>query len=309
MKIQLPGRIWNFKDDKDGNEIGEFSEYKKDNEVYVDGIHYNDMKDVYAKRQKHKWDNWILYCGDEGDGKSMMAKEDCYVMAHLCDGKFGVEQISWTPKQFGNLIDESPPGYSILYDEGITGLDTQRTMSAVNHILRVKSTMCRKKRLFVAICIPSLFDIQKGIAIRRTFGMVKIYTNETQRGMFTYYNRTNKRKLYIKGKQFEDMDIHKGGPPSRFLKWSFIDEKLYEKRKDEAHKEIYNETESFNKFKEQRNALLNIMYNNGWKQGKISESMKKYTTFNLSSQQISNITSDYVKNSRDIGFSRLPVPN
>ncbi len=293
MKIKLPGQLWNFKDDKDGNEAGYFSDYKEDNEVYMDGIHYNDLKNVYTRRQKSKWDNWILYVGDEGDGKSMMAKEDCYVMAHLCGGKFGLEQIAWTPKQFGKLIDESPIGYSVLYDEGITGLDTQRTMSAVNHVLRVKSTMCRKKRLFVAICIPSLFDIQKGIAIRRSFGMVKIYTNETKRGLFTYYNRTNKRRLYIKGKQYEDMEAYKGGPPSRFLKWSFIDEKEYEKKKDEAHNEIYQETEVFNKYKEQRNVFVYILHQKGMSHRRISERMKELTTQTLTTNAIQDITSEY----------------
>ncbi|KKK79773.1 hypothetical protein LCGC14_2830130 [marine sediment metagenome] len=293
MKIQLPGRLWNFRDDKDGNEIGEFFDYKEDNEVYVDGIHYSDMKNVYARRQKNKWDNWILYCGDEGDGKSMMAKEDCYIMAHLCDGKFGIDQISWQPKQFGKLIDISPPGYSVLYDEGITGLDTQRTMSEVNHILRVKSTMCRKKRLFVAICIPSLFDIQKGIAIRRSFGMVKIYTNETKRGMFTYYNRLNKRTLYIKGKRYEDMNAHKGGPPSRFLKWSFIDEKEYEIRKEKAHQDVYQETDKFNKYKEQRNVVIHILHKKGMTHRRISERMKELTSKALSTASIQEISAKY----------------
>lgn len=299
MKIKLPGRLWNFKDDNQGNEIGEFSEYKKDNEVYIDGLHYNILKDVYTRRQKSKWDNWVLYVGDEGDGKSMIGKQDCYVMANLCGGEFSVDQIAWQPKQFGRLIDESPPGYSVLYDEGITGLDTQRTMSEVNHILRVKSTMCRKKRLFVAICVPSLFDIQKGIAIRRSFGMIKIYTNETKRGFFTYYNRLNKRKLYIRGKKYEDMEAHRGGPPSRFLKWSFIDEKEYEIKKDEAHKEIYKEKDFFNKYKEQRNALINMVhYEFNINQTKIAEGMSKFTDHNISRTQINDITSKYKQSTK-----------
>ncbi len=223
----------------------------------------------------------------------MIGKQDCYVMANLCGGEFGVDQIAWQPKQFGRLIDESPPGYSVLYDEGITGLDTQRTMSEVNHILRVKSTMCRKKRLFVAICIPSLFDIQKGIAIRRSFGMVKIYTNETIRGLFTYYNRTNKRKLYIKGKQFEDMEAQRGGPPSRFLRWSFIDEKEYELRKEKAHQDIYQETDKFNKYKEQRNVVIYILHKKSMTNRRISERMKELTSQPLSMDAIQDITAKY----------------
>ncbi len=297
MKIQLPGRMWNFKEDSNGNEIGHFGEYQNNNEIYIDQLHYNNMRNVFAKRQKSKWDNWILYCGDEGDGKSMMAKQDCYVMSQLCGGKFTIDQIAWQPKQFGELIDNSPFGYSILYDEGITGLDTQRTMSEVNHILRIKSTMCRKKRLFVAICIPSLFDIQKGIAVRRSFGMVKIYTDEVKRGYFTYYNRYNKRKLYIKGKQFEDMDAQRGGPPSKFLKWSFIDEGEYEKRKDKAHAEVYQETDNFNKYKEQRNVLIHILYNEkGVNNRKISEKMKELTSHSLSTQAITEISAKYKQN-------------
>jgi len=303
MKVQLPGRMWNFKEDDKGNEIGQFSEYKKENEVYVDGFHYSDMKNVYAVRQKHKWDNWILYCGDEGDGKSMIAKQDCYIMSQLCGGKFTIDQIAWQPKQFAALIDKEGPGTSILYDEGITGLDTQRTMSEVNHILRIKSTMCRKKRLFVAICIPSLFDIQKGIAIRRSFGMVKIYTNEVSRGFFIYYNRRNKRQLYIKGKKFEDMDAHKGDSPSRFLKWSFIDETEYEIRKDAAHNDTYKETDEFNKYQEQRNVVLSILYQKeGMTHKKISENMKKLTPHYLSSRSIGDIASKYKDSSKDITF-------
>jgi len=303
MKLQLPGEMWNFKDDKDGNEVGNFAEYKKNNEVYIDKVHYGNLKNVFTRRQRSKWDNWILYCGDEGDGKSMIAKQDCYIMAQLCGGKFTVDQVAWTPKQFGHLIDTSPPGYSVLYDEGITGLDTQRTMSEVNHILRIKSTMCRKKRLYVAICIPSLFDIQRGIAIRRTFGMVKIYTNETKRGFFVYYNRTNKRRLYIAGKRFEDMEAWRGASPSRFLKWSFINETQYEERKDKAHVDIYKSTEKFSKYKDQRNAFVNMMYFDFHKtQKEIAEKMKKYTTATLTNVGIHEITSEYTKNSRESGL-------
>jgi len=293
MKIKLPGRMWEFKNDRNGNEIGEFKPYSKENEIYIDGLHYDRLKNVYTKRQKHQWDNWIIYAGDEGDGKSTMAKQDCYIMSKLCGGKFDVNQISWEAKHFDRLIDESEPGDSVLYDEGITGLDTQRTMSEVNHILRVKSTMCRKKKLFVGICIPSLFDLQKGIAVRRSFGMVKVYSDEVKRGFFTYYNRLTKRILYIKGKKFEDMDAHKGANPSRFLLWSFIDEIKYEKRKDEAHREISKEKSVFSRYKVQRNALIKWMwFEKKLTQKKIAEILSEGTNIDVTRQTIQQILAE-----------------
>lgn len=309
MKIKLPGKIWKFKDDARGNEAGEFGEYKEDNDVYIDGLHYSNMKNVFTRRQRSKWDNWIIYAGDEGDGKSLIAKQDCYIMAHLCGGKFDVTQTAWQANKFAKLIDDSSAGDSVLYDEAITGLDTQRTMSEVNHILRIKSTTCRKKRLFVAICIPSLFDLQKSIAVRRSFGMVKVYTNEVKRGYFTYYNRSSKRKLYIQGKRFEDMDAWRGGPPSRFLRWSFVDEVEYEKMKDSEHTEIYKETAQFNKYKDQRNAFINMLYHKyNIKQINIAKDMKEFTNHNLSHDSIQVITSEYKnkyqENQENVDFSR-----
>ena len=188
-------------------------------------------------------------------------------------------------------MDESNPGDSVLYDEGITGMDSQRSMSEVNHILKVKSTMCRKKRLFVAICIPSLFDLQKGIAVRRTKGMCKVYADKVQRGYYSYYNSKQKKLLYIMGKKYDDMDAVKGGPPSRFLRWSFIDEAKYEELKDKAQEQFNKKDNSFNKYKEQRDALINMIIKEvGWTQTKIAEVMKKYSSEPLKQRSLSDIS-------------------
>lgn len=281
MKIELPGKIWEFKEDSRGNEIGNFGEFKEKNEVYIDRLHNEHLK-IYAQRQKNKWDNWVIYSGYEGDGKSTLAKQDCYIMANLCKGNFTHNQVAFEPMRFSKLLDESNIGDSVLYDEGITGMSSQRTMSNVNHILKVKSTMCRKKRLFVAICIPSLFDLAKQIAIRRTIGMCKIYAEKTIRGQFVYYNRSQKRILYIKGKKFEDMNATKGGPASRFLRWSFIDEYKYEQEKDKAQEILFKEEQPINKFKIQRDALIKMITDEAqWPYKRVCERLEELTNIPL----------------------------
>ena len=308
MHIKIPGRLWEFKEDGKGNEVGEFLEYKEDNEVYYDGYHFQRLKEIYLARQKAKWDNWIVYTGDEGDGKSTLAKQDCYVMAWLSGGTFDVNKIAWSPEAFAKLIDNSNVGDSVLYDEGITGMDSQRSMSEVNHTLKVKATMCRKKRLFVAICIPSLFDLQKNIAIRRSFGMVKVYTNRTERGFFVYYNSASKRKLYILGKKFEDMDCVKGASPSRFLRWSFLDETAYEKLKDEGHLLVNNLGIRDQKFMKQRDALIKSMFNKykvDYKE--IENSILEYTKFGLDESTIRKIINNYYEDSADESTYLAPV--
>ncbi len=293
MKLKLPGQLWNFKQDDKGDEVGHASEYSDKNEVYVDRLHQENLG-VYQTRQEHKWDNWIIYCGDEGDGKSTKAKQDCYIMAHNCGGIFDNNKIAWDAETFGKLIDESKPGDSVLYDEAITGLSSKRAMSQVNHVLKIKATMCRKKRLFIAICIPSLFDVEKSIAIRRSLGMVKVYADKARRGYFVYYNKTQKRMLYIKGKQFEDMNAVKGGPASRFLNWSMLNETEYEEMKDKAQLKINTETEVVNKYKEQRNALINIMIKEfNCTQVKVSQLLNLYTKYSMQPRTLSDVYKEF----------------
>lgn len=261
------------------------------NSVYVDGYLHHNINE-FKKRNKKKWDTWLVISGDEGDGKSTFAKQICHIYS---DGKFTLDNIAWTPKQFKKIVTNVPHKSTVLYDEAISGLSSRRAMSLINTTLISMAAQCRKRRLFVCVLLPSFHDLDKNIAIHRSRGLIHIYAAKDVRGFFKYFTKESKKILYVKGKKYYDMSCVKETFKGRFTDWTLIDEDEYEKRKDKALEELNEENINTNPSKQlvHRNAMFKWAIDEGWTQKGIAKKLSEDTKMKISRSTIEMALKSY----------------
>lgn len=208
---------------------------------YMDGYLKENLdraKELFDK----DWDIIFLYDGYEGSGKSVKAMQDCKYI----DDSFTMDRICFDPKQFTEAIKKGKPGQAVLYDEAYTGLSSRATMSLINRTLVSMLAEIRQKRLFVAIVMPTFFDLDKYVALWRSRALIHVYLGKGfQRGFFSFFNMDKKKFLYVNGKKFY---AYSRGTPNfrgRFYEQYVVDEQEYRKLKAKSlqDREVQTETE------------------------------------------------------------------
>jgi len=95
----------------------------------------------------------------------------------------------------------------------------------------------RQKNLLLVLCLPSLFDLDRNIAIHRSLFLVHTYSRNGQRGYFRFYGRRAKSKLFAS--QYAKKTYQYLARPTfwgRFSNGYLVDEEAYRKRKDDVLK-------------------------------------------------------------------------
>ena len=270
MKLKIPGQLWDF-------EKNQQQTYSENNEVYVDGLLYDNTK-IFVERLIHNFDSWIILSGDKGDGKSLKAKQIAYMALYILKFFFNITSkvlISWTPQQLRKDVMTCDRYSILIYDEAISGLSARRAMSIINTTLLSLAAQCRKKNLLVLVVLPAFHDLDKSIAIHRSRALVQVYTHEFDRGYFSYFTKAQKLKLYVLGKKFYDMQCVQPEFRGRYTLWSFVNELEYEAGKDSAAFQQGEEMDSKRKWSAQRNACFYLLEKLGWTHAKISEEVVK----------------------------------
>ena len=282
MKLNIAGRLWDF---KEGNPFP----HSEANDVYVDGYLFENLK-IFAERLIHNFDSWINICGDEGDGKSLLAKQIAAVVGYIISGlgHRSRTHVTFTSKQFTAAVRDSSKYDVVIYDEAISGLSARRAMSLINTALISMAAQCRKKNLFVVICLPSFHDLDKNIAIHRTRALLNVYTDKFSRGYFSYYTKDQKRRLYVDGKKYYDMTCIKPEFRGRYTHWSLEDEEAYEQRKDAAALEQAEEEKSTHRWMLQRNAAFYLLEQQGMTHAAIAEKVSTITRIQLARNSVSD---------------------
>jgi hypothetical protein len=84
----------------------------------------------------------------------------------------------------------------------------KQTTQAVRDYLRE----CGQYNMLNILVLPEFFDLPKGIALSRSIAMINVYwlpdkDGNFQRGFFKFYNKPDKKKLYLLGKKDLDYSI------------------------------------------------------------------------------------------------------
>ena len=181
----------------------------------------------------HDRDYVIIIDGQEGSAKSTVAAQ----IAYYVDRSFTEDRMCLRPDEFIKKINDAKKGQAVVFDEAYTGLASRAAFSEINKLLVEMMMEMRKKNLFVVLCIPSVFYLEKYAALHRARGLFHCYFGKGgKRGQFLAYNDKKLKQLYLYGKRAMSYYFPKVNIKCRFVKTVPIDWLAYEDRKIAALK-------------------------------------------------------------------------
>jgi len=196
---------------------------------YIAGYLSKTLKRAVMRVVKKKWDYVAVVSGIPGAGKSTLAR----TMAKFVCPWFDESYIAFDYDDFVKLCDNAPEHSAIVLDESFESMNTKVSTSPQFQKIIQHLQLIRQRHLFVFLCLPNFFDLSKGIAVFRTSHLFFVYDDEDgNRGRFCAFDRTAKRKLYIKGNRFLDYYAWSPNFKDRFIENKNIcNIELYDRRK------------------------------------------------------------------------------
>jgi hypothetical protein len=233
---------------------------------YMDKVLIENLTYIKNDVLKHDYDGFIVVDGKEGDGKSVLAGQ----IARFFDPTYNIERCAFNEKQFMNASKNAGEFKAVVFDETMGYLSSRGAMSEFNRTLIKVFSEMRSKHLFVVICIPSFFELDKYPAIHRSIGLIHI----TKRGSYSVYNYEKKKLLYVYGKKFYEYKISPNFHGT-FSKYFPLDKYEYEIKKREAtmgreeksdekqrlKDQKIVEKKEYKEAKEHRKIILEFLYN------------------------------------------------
>lgn len=231
---------------------------RKKGELYIDPIikpELDRIKHIVTKRDR---DFVIVFDGEEGSGKSVLAMQ---VMKYL-DPTFCLDDVVFNSDQFLKRIKVNPKFKALLLDETYTSASSRGALSEVNRAMVGIATEMRQQNQFVGMCLPSIFDLDKYFALWRCRCLFHTYFNKKDgsRSRYVIFPQSSKKLLYLNGKKFYNYSKPRSPfPVCRFNNFYVVDEMTYRLRKSQA----FQKRPSSNQAKGwvgQRNALIKELY-------------------------------------------------
>lgn len=210
--------------------------------------------------RKADQDRVIIITGAEGSGKSLLAMQ----LATYVDPKFSIEDICFDGDTFAKRIREKERYGAVIFDEAFNGLSSRGAISNQNKKLIRLLQECRQRNLWVFIVLPSIFLLEKYVALFRSQVLFNtaIYRKDYTKRYYKCYNRKNKKLLYLLGYKlmsYSQPRIHKkyrfyGKYPSN------IDEQEYREKKAKSFREGEKRDTKEDKWRIQRNVVITMAH-------------------------------------------------
>lgn len=243
-------------------------------EFYLDQYLKNKLDNI-QHIIKRNWDCVILIDGEERVGKSTLGM----TIAKYLYPKFTVENISTGMEDAKKKIAELPDKSILMIDEGSLVFNSRDAMTkAQKSLMKVMNVVGQKNMIFIVI-LPSFFDLNRHIAVRRSRFLIHVYADKKmRRGRFVYFGKNKKAKLYEVGKKnFNSYNKPKSDFVGKFTKFMPLGPE-YDRAKTKSMVEALKEKpQEGNKWFKQRNVLLKMIVDNRWlNQKQISKELEKY---------------------------------
>jgi hypothetical protein len=213
-----------------------------DKDYYMDGILATNME-VAKKLVTKDWDCIGILDGLEREGKSTLAQQ----MAYFVDPTFNIDRIVFSQKAFEVAVGKAEKGQAIVMDEAMNVLFSRQAMSSVNIGMVKNLAHIGQKNLFIIFCLPSFFELDRYAAIHRSRFLIHVYCDGLQRGYFSFFNRHQKKDLYINGKVGYKYNVAYPSFRGRFGKFQIINDAEYRAKKLKALIEIASELKGYEK--------------------------------------------------------------
>lgn len=204
-------------------------------------VEYLDRIALRVSRPAPKLDYAMLVDGPEGYGKTNIGITAAYRVGEQTGREFTLDNIFFDPEKLIKFATENE-NKIIMWDEmALVALAMQHGDKWQLAIIQTLM-MARKKRHFFIFCIPRFYRLREAI-IERCMGMIHVYARSNMElGRFFFYKKSALDSLYETWKRTKRKPKY----------WQFvtvrgcfgeslskvIDEKTYEKSKDEAIMQI-----------------------------------------------------------------------
>lgn len=250
-------------------------------------------------KQIHKKDKDCILCidGTEGSGKSTFALQ----IGKYVDPSLDLSRVVFSPDDFREAILKAKKGQCIIYDEAFTGFSSRSSLSPVNRVLVSLAMQMRQKNLFILIVLPTIFLLDKYMALFRTKALIHVFESKGRRGYFRLFNRKKKKYLILLGSK--TMSYNVKGVYSRFNgrfygKFALEGEdteQQYRNKKEKAlaDSEKTSMTSAQVRYREQRDLMIWLFRNYTQINYQQLENILFEYQFNVSYQQLSRICAKF----------------
>lgn len=199
--------------------------------------------DILLKNIVNDWDFTILITGS-GEvrvGKSVLAMEIAAYWAYMIDRLYGIkthldiDNFVFDGRkliEMGNQLGQKYPYSCLIYDEAGADLAGSKVLTQMTRDVMDFYRECGQYNLLNILVLPDFFDLPKSIAITRSIFLINVdYESDEdgvfKRGIFKFYSRKSKKKLYMLGKKELNYNATAYDFTGRFLAFYPIDEKGY----------------------------------------------------------------------------------
>ena len=204
----------------------------------LDSILHNTRKD---------WSFLIIISGSKKTriGKSVLAQQIGYYLAHSLGRKFTVDNICLDGKSLIDISQKLSPGVFVL-DESRSDLSSGKHLVKSTQILIDFFNESGKLNNIVILVIPDFFDLMKPVAVGLSHCLINVFISkkraldkngqevvEFKRGYYSFYSDDKKNDLYINHRQKRDYNAVKWNFWGDFQNKWVIDVEEYDRRKHE----------------------------------------------------------------------------
>jgi len=179
----------------------EWKEWEEENGILTINIHnrLREKLDNINKIVKRKWDAVFIIDGNERIGKSTLGMTAAW---YLSNAKLTMDNFAAGMQDAAEKIEKLPDHNILFVDEGSLVFNSKDSMTREAKKLQKILDVVGQKNMIFIIVLPSIFDLNKNIATRRSKFLLHVYTaNDMQRGRFCYFGPNKKRHLYSLGKK------------------------------------------------------------------------------------------------------------
>jgi len=196
--------------------------------------------DLIKKNNQNDWDFKMLISGDgmTRTGKSTLGTQ----IAQYLDPTFAdnwKERMIFDGEKLIDTAYKIGRNKALVYDEAKAGLDSKKQMEQYTKRLLDFFSQCGNLNHLVIIILPEFFELPKSIAMTQSIFLINCYArNGFERGYFEFYNRKDKRYLYIKGTKYLDYTSQRPSFKGTFIDYIPFNRKEYETLKSKTLNEI-----------------------------------------------------------------------
>lgn len=162
-----------------------------------DRVYQGITKKIIPSINKKNKDCFFIVDGYEGAGKSTFA----FQLGKLVDPTLNLDRVVFSPDDFREAVLKAKKAQCVVYDEAFTGFSSRSSLSPINKVLVSLAMQMRQKNLFIIIVLPTIFMLDRYIAIMRAKALFHVYENKGVRGYYRVFNRKKKRMLVLLGKK------------------------------------------------------------------------------------------------------------